>query len=414
MKILLLSQHWAPENSVPQRRWRWLTDLLLSMGHEVTVITPRKINNSERVFVATKEERLLFSPCGFKGESLAKRIASQAWIALGMLITVLRKRDDLKKFDLVIGTAPPVPTMAVAALSGAILKKPYCIDLRDAWPDLLRNVGDWNKALDERRTFRFYARVSAVAALRKILTVVLTLCLERAKTVIVTSEDLAEKLKQNFDDSEIKQSPEVFTIRNVFPASVAPSSIVKPVKDRGKMSVLYAGNIGRAQNLRNAIDAAQIAAESGLEVILRFVGAGAAKSALEEYAEAKGVLVEVTPQRSLASMAEVYSSCHSALVHLTDWEPLERAVPSKTYELIFLGVHISGVAAGESARLISGLQAGHVVAPENPEALAKLWLELDRHPELLEVTSDGAEWVEKERETNVPRTLEEILDQIVR
>lgn len=327
MKILLLSQHWAPENSVPQRRWRWLADMLVSMGHEVTVVTPRKYVDSDLALDTGKSERLLFSPRGFKGESLGKRIASQAWIALGMLITVFRKRNDLKNFDLVVGTAPPVPTIAVAALAGATLKKPYCIDLRDAWPDLLRNVGDWNKALDERRTFKYYVRVSAVAALRKVLTVVLTLCLERAKTVIVTSEDLAEKLNRSFDESGVEQVPEVFTIRNVFPASVAPSSIVKPAKVRGKLSVLYAGNIGRAQNLRNAVDAAQIAGESGLEVTLWFVGTGAAKSALEEYAKAKGVVVEVTPQRSLASMAEVYSSCHSALVHLTDWEPLERAVP---------------------------------------------------------------------------------------
>lgn len=382
------------------------------MGHEVTVVTPKRNNDAERVSAASGVEKVLLSPRGFKGSSLGKRVASQAWVALGMLSTVFRKRKDLKEFDLVVGTAPPVPTIAVATLAGAILKKPYCIDLRDAWPDLLRNVGDWNKALDERQTIRYYVRVFAVAALRKILTVVLTGCLERAKIVIVTSEDLAEQLKRGFNESELASQPEVFTIRNVFPASVAPSSIVKPVKDQGKLTVLYAGNIGRAQNLRNAVDAAQIAAASGLEVTLRFVGAGAAKSALEEYAAAKGVLVEVTPQRSLASMAEVYSSCHTALVHLTDWEPLERAVPSKTYELIYLGVHISGVVAGESARLISSLCAGHVVAPEDPEALAELWLELDRHPEKLEVMTDGSKWVEQERETVVPRTMETILDQI--
>lgn len=40
MKILFISQYWAPENGVPQRRWSWLTDLLETEGHSVTVIAP--------------------------------------------------------------------------------------------------------------------------------------------------------------------------------------------------------------------------------------------------------------------------------------------------------------------------------------------------------------------------------------
>ena len=54
MKILIVSQYWAPENGVPQRRWSWLSQLLVEQGHQLTVIAPpphydRKISSTEWV-----------------------------------------------------------------------------------------------------------------------------------------------------------------------------------------------------------------------------------------------------------------------------------------------------------------------------------------------------------------------------
>ena len=92
-------------------------------------------------------------------------------------------------------------------------------------------------------------------------------------------------------------------------------------------------------------------------------------------------------------------------MHLTDWEPLARAVPSKTYELMEAGIHISGVVTGETAELISKLHAGDVVNPEAPEDLANLWCDLARGPSRLSVSSEGLDWVNSERTEVVPPSL---------
>src|SRR5699024_11948015 len=40
VRVLVVSQYWAPEYGVPQRRWGWLAELMKSEGHEVVVLTP--------------------------------------------------------------------------------------------------------------------------------------------------------------------------------------------------------------------------------------------------------------------------------------------------------------------------------------------------------------------------------------
>lgn len=98
---------------------------------------------------------------------------------------------------------------------------------------------------------------------------------------------------------------------------------------------------------------------------------------------------------------------------MTDWEPLERAVPSKTYELMESGVHISAAVAGETADLVRRLQAGDVVEPENPEALSELWIDLARDRTRLRVSSKAASWVRNERSAYVPRRFLSFLEKIV-
>lgn len=76
--------------------------------------------------------------------------------------------------------------------------------------------------------------------------------------------------------------------------------------------------------------------------------------------------------RSAVEIVGFYEWADTALVHLTDWEPLDKAVSSKTYELMSVGIHISGVVKSETARIIKLFEAGDTVSPENPHELAEL------------------------------------------
>ncbi|WP_411708731.1 glycosyltransferase family 4 protein [Corynebacterium sp. LaCa116] len=423
MRVLVISQYWYPEQGVPQRRWTWLTEMMSKSGDEVFVIAPpanyqRKVGIrewlSKQSFKPSMENKA--GPSGeeilrtgyfpFKG-SLTMKALNQATVALGMIRVLVLPPKELRRFspEIIIGTVPALPTAFVTRVAALMYRIPYIIDLRDAWPDLLQQSSRWNMGLD-RRSYKeklFSAGVRGISPRTLVVYVVerfLNRALKSADGIIVTASDLGEEFKDRFSGRQVARHIE--TVRNVFPN---PAKEVRDARREGwaptasdrKLKVLYAGTIGRAQNLVNVIDAAVIARERGVDVSLRFVGAGAARQNVKRLAAQQNVKADFIERTTVEDISKHYLWADTALVHLTDWEPLGRTVPSKTYELMEMGIHISGVVEGEAARLIKQLNAGHVAPPECPGALAAIWEMLTQDKSLLQVSDVGQRWVESER-----------------
>lgn len=428
MKILVVSQYWDPENGVPQRRWAWFSQILRGAGHEITVVTPpphylRDVSLRqwwrERGFKATPQpelgrsgERIIRSGFFPGGQSITQKALNQAAVAVGALHAVLRPTGPLRGYkpDLVVGTVPAIPTAFVAQIAARRHHVPYMIDLRDAWPELLSVSGRWNAGTGPPSLRQRVLSHGPLQVVSFITGRGLNWVLKHAALVMVTSRYLESDLRDRFARSSAAGRKAV-TVRNVFP----PQTVVTKHPDLSSaatsLNVLYAGTLGRAQNLHNALKAAAIAADKGLRVHLRLVGAGAAKRQLIRAAEELGVAAEFENRRSADSLAEHYQWADTALVHLTDWEPLTRAVPSKTYEIMSQRLHISGVVAGETAELITELAAGDVVPPEDPDALANLWLALSKDRSRLAIGTQAAEWIENERHRIAPKVLLESVEQ---
>ncbi|GAV96131.1 glycosyltransferase [Corynebacterium glutamicum] len=427
MKILVLSQHWHPENGVHQRRWTWLSELLMEAGNEVTVICPpphdqRKIGwrawlrsihaQRKSVEVGPAGERIircLYLPAG---RSLLLRALNQGVVAAGMFFAPIQNFKYFCGFkpDLVIGTVPAIPTALMTPVIAKFLKSPYVIDLRDAWPDLLASRDKWNDGTGLKS-----GRASQIGAIpMRVLSVVLTSMMHcsyrHARGMIVTSQDLAEDLQNKA--AQRGRNLIITTIRNVFPPQTAYSAYPRPEGESGVLNVLYAGTLGRAQKLGNALDAVKLAREQGVQINLRFVGAGVSRDELLRKITEEKITAEIYGRVPAEELRDHYNWADTALVHLTNWEPLKRAIPSKTYELMTSGIHITGVVDGEAADLIAKLDAGHVVAPEDPAALASLWVELSQHRDQLAVSRAGKEWVEHQRNQKVPRALFSFLSKI--
>lgn len=423
MRILLITQYWEPENGVPQRRWSWLTNALEDASHEVLIVAPpphylRNVSMREwfaqKGFRAREEFRggdpdrvILRSGYVPGGTSLTQKVFNQAAVAAGGLHVVFHRTGKLKNFqpDIVVGTVPAIPTAFVTAVSAWRFKVPYVIDLRDAWPELLTVADRWNASTGKPSLRqRVLAKGPLQVAIRT-TDIWLTRVLRRAAAVVSTSSYLAQDLQKRSNSRQ-----RVCTVRNVFPPETLIRKQPRLEGPQNELNVLYAGTLGRAQNLANALHAAKMAQDAGVHVKLRFVGAGAAKSELIETAERLGVNAVFEQRRGAELLKECYEWADTALVHLTDWAPLLNAVPSKTYELMVQGLHISGVVAGETAEIIRTLHAGDVVPPENPQALADLWVSLARNRSRLAVNDAGARWVHQERETSAPATLVECLE----
>ena len=423
MRILLITQYWAPENGVPQRRWAWLSRVLEQAGHEILVVAPpphylRDVDLREwfnhkgyrsRVEARPDRESPTVIRSGYipGGPSITQKALNQLAVAFGGMHAILKPGSRVRDFDpdLVIGTVPALPTALVAAVTGAYFKIPYIIDLRDAWPELLTVSDRWNIATGKPSIRQRLLRHGPLQIAVKSTDVGLKALLARADAIISTSERLTNEIAGASDSRS-----RAWTVRNVFPAETLIEKAPVDSCEPAKLNVLYAGTLGRAQNLLNALYAAEKAKRSGVTVRLRFVGAGAAKSELIEAAERLGVDAVFENRRGAEFLTDCYKWADTALVHLTDWPPLEKAVPSKTYELMEQGIHISAVVSGETADLIRSLKAGDVVAPEDPCSLADLWVGLARERKRLVVSNVGRKWVRDQRTIWAPEALIECVN----
>lgn len=431
MKILVLSQYWAPENGVPQRRWAWLSKILVNAGHEVTVVAPpphyqRTVSMRQWLqhggFFGTGNvedgesgERILRSGFFPAGTSLTGKALNQIIVAASMTLMQFRRLEAFKGQhpDLVIGTVPALPTSLVTQVVAKCLKVPYIVDLRDAWPDLLHESADWNTATGARSIRERVLSKGPLQVAVKVTEKLMWRSLAEADGIITTSKDLATYLDTRLESVRHRERV-ITTVRNVFPPKTSYTAPDKSLSKSKTLHVLYAGTVGRAQKLNNALEALEIARAKGYDVELRIVGDGASWQALADTAENLSAHASMAHRLPAKRLYEHYEWADTALVHLADWKPLTQTIPSKTYELMSVGLHISAVVGGEAAELIKDLEAGSVVPPEDPKALAALWMELIDDRSGLRVSGRGAEWVEHQRDVEVPRRLLDIVSTVGR
>lgn len=429
MQILVLSQYWWPENGVPQRRWSWLTSILIKQGHEVYVIAPpprEKKSTSVGVFHRHVSQTIADPEVGPSGEyiyrcgylptnsSLTYRALNQAFVALSTVMVGVRLCRDgrIPKPELLVGTVPALPTALATRLLAKLLQVRYVIDLRDAWPDLVDYSALWNQGVGKMSRRERVLRRGPVQLVSRYVKKMLPAIYKRSSAMILTSDYLRESLQERMRAGDRLEQPCFVTIRNVFPAQVDARGARTEAKTPGELNVLYAGTLGRAQQLSNAVEAVRIAREKGYEVNLRLVGAGATSGALRAQVRATDLPIKIYGKANPETLSGHYEWADTALVHLTDWEPLKAAVPSKTFELMRMGIHISGSVAGEAADLIESLEAGDVVPPQDPLALANLWCELIDDRSRLSISAKARSWIDQEESVETPRKVRALIQSI--
>jgi hypothetical protein len=90
-----------------------------------------------------------------------------------------------------------------------------------------------------------------------------------------------------------------------------------------------------------------------------------------------------------------YRAADTCVVSLRDdWKSFETTVPSKTYEVLAVGRHVTGIVLGEARDIIEASGAGTVVASD-AERIAELWLELQTNRGLLLTGTSGRDWIQE-------------------
>lgn len=363
-RLLLVTHSYTPEATPPQRRWKKFLAGLTAAGWEVEVLTPPA--DPRYVDLSQDDEDYLTirrtPDVGFLPDTRVGRLAKAVFHA-GAAIPL----SVLADADIVVATVPALPNLVAGRVIAWIKQVPYVVEMRDAWPDLIFESESGGKLFGT------------------LVAEVVTRIQRSADQLIAVTKGFAETLEQ-------RDMPPVEVIFNSRQTQDMPI-IEARTRAPGELNVLYLGNHGESQQLELIIEAARIARECNPNIAVRFVGEGTQKPALVQINQAAGSPVEMLAPSFGQATLDHYQWADTCVVSLrSDWASFAHTVPSKTYELLSYGKHITGVVCGEAANILT--EAGdHAVVADDAQALADLWLQLAVDPSSTPTQHTGRRWV---------------------
>ena len=399
MKLLVLTQYFWPENFP-------INDVvagLVERGHDVTVYTALPNYPAGRFFSryglfgpyrersrGAKVHRVPIVPRGGGGTvRLALNYLSHALSATLFAPLLARGR-----FDAILVYEPSpmtigIPARALRALKGA----PLAFWVQDLWPESLSATG----AVKNRAALRM------VDALIKWIY-------RGCDRVLVQSEAFIPSVEAHgVPRSRIAYLP---NSAPAFYERVTTREEEDRELPRG-FRVMYAGNIGAAQDFPTILAAAELLkAEKHIQWIV--LGDGRMRGWVEDEVRGRGLgaSVHLLGQKPAERMPHYFAQAGVLLATLRREPIFAYTIPSKIQSYIACGRPVIAALEGEGGRIIREAGAGWVVPPEDPKALAGAVLAASRaaKPELDAMGSRGEAWFREhfEREKVLTR-LESLL-----
>jgi glycosyltransferase involved in cell wall biosynthesis len=354
MRVLYLTQWFDPEPNII--KGLAFVRALHAAGHDVTVVTGLPNYPSGRIYPGYRlrliqhEElegvritRLPLYP-NHDNSALGRSLNFLSFFVAVLFYCLVRSR----RFDVAYVYHPPITVGLAAALSGWLWRLPFILDVQDLWPDTVATTG-----------------LKGADRLTPALGWICAFTYRRAALIIAQSQGMRDELAA-------RQVPEakLRVVRNWAPSENPLPSIPEAGETAARFTIVYAGNLGRAQGLETVIEAARILARKRQDIAIRLIGDGVDADALRDSAlSVPGVTIE--ERVSQAEIAEIYAAADALLLHLRSEPLFEITIPSKTQAYLASGKPIVAGVAGEAARLLEESEAALVVPPEDADALAR-------------------------------------------
>lgn len=363
MRILVVSQYFAPEAGATQNRMGSFVDGLLARGHEVTVICEQPCHPGgvfqpgygRRPVITERApgyvvHRLLVAASPRK--TTARRLAFYGTFAAGAAAaSALVSRHDVAFF-----TSPPLPGVLAASAVLAARRVPLVVDIRDIWPAAAEALGE----LSNRRLIAAFERAERwlYASAARVTATTRPFC---AHIDRVAGRGVSMHLPNGALDDLV-----------ALPDTDPPGD--------GPFTVGYAGNLGIAQGLGIVLDAAERLRGEPVRFVL--LGDGPLGFQLRDEAARRGLDdVEFRPGVPVEQVSAFLQSCHALLVPLRDHDLFDDFIPSKLYDAMAVGRPAIVAARGEAPALVRESGGGLAIEPEDGKALAEAVLALASDPD---------------------------------
>jgi glycosyltransferase involved in cell wall biosynthesis len=361
MKIGIVSQFFPPEAA--PLVWS-LAEGLADRGHEVSVLTGFP-NYPDGEIYAGYQQR--WSHLERRGPVLVRRAplypshddnaVRRAANYISFAATSAAISGFLADCDVIYVYATPMSAAAAAAVLRRFRDRPYVLHVQDLWPESVTSAD----MLDERLN-------RLVAA---VLRPGLAYLYRNASHIVAIGPTMKQMLKNR------GVAPEKVSVIYNWSADEPHQRIPADPQLRTRLGrpdrtlAVYAGNIGRMQDIDTIVRAAALCRNAPLDVAI--MGSGTETERIRQLALDMGTdnlrVVGPVPE---SRMSAVYASSDYQLVTLKDRPVFRATIPSKVGTSLAHGCPIITTVPGDVAAMCDRGKFGFSCVPEDPAALAHL------------------------------------------
>lgn len=358
MKILIVSQHYWPENF----RISDIAEVLAKNGHSITVLCglPNYPNGyiydgykkkSNRTQEHNGVKIIRAKEIGRRNNALFRLL--NYWSFPFFANRLVGKLD--RDYDIVlVNELSPITSIKPGLKYAKKFNKKVIMYEMDLWPESLLAGGITNKSY----IYKHYKKVSA-----KIYS--------KCDKILVSTKEHIDYIKAlpGCDSLDIECLPQ-------YADTIFEESNYETI-DNGVIDLMFAGNIGKAQSVDTIIKAAALLKENK-DYKFHIVGSGSELDNIKELAaELKTDNVIFYGQKPLEEMPELYKIADAMLVTLEDKPYANMTIPGKVQSYMAAGKPVIGAINGSCANFIVNNGIGNVCKSGDSETLAKLIKGLD-------------------------------------
>lgn len=363
MKVLIVTQYFYPENFKSND----MAFELQKRGHDVSVLTGFPNYPEGKIFSGygffkkrfeiiegVKVYRSLLIPRG-KGGGVRLLLNYFSWAFFASLRALVLSFKH--KYDSIIVHEPSPITQGIPAiLIKKIQKTPIYFWVLDLWPESLISAG----GVRNKMILNFF-------------TILVKFTYNNSDKILISSRGFEESILEKGDYKD----------KLIYFPNWAEDSISSGTKDYdipdlpSGFKVLFAGNIGVAQDMENIMKAAK-EFKGHKEVKFILVGDGRSKSFVEQYIKEEGLeeTVYLMGKFPIEAMSTFFDKSDALLVSLKDNLIFNLTVPAKVQAYMSSSKPILAMLNGEGAEIINEAKCGFAAPSGDHECLYKNVLKL--------------------------------------
>jgi glycosyltransferase involved in cell wall biosynthesis len=350
MKLLVISQFYPPDLGAVAFRMEAIVNEMKERGHTVYVLaaTPnryKEFNASQDLITSEFETRLQMKNTS---KSTFSRILGFFEFYFKVLGT--KKQYKNKSIDAVISTTPYILEGLAGQKISKYLNAKHVLDVRDLWPD----------------TPIALKKIKKNGIVSSLLKVIEKKLYKNADLIVVTSPGYVDHIKKIVKNAQ----PHVILngIDTSFENDLQSALSKNVIGKKSKHTILYAGNIGIAQNLITLVAAASKLVDLNYEFIL--IGSGTQLDQVKTLIEEKELKnITIIPPMKRLDLFSHYINSDVLYLQLYSNEYFNKVVPSKLFEYLLLQKPIIYGLEGVSKEILDGYEGTYYVQPDNIEDL---------------------------------------------